>query len=271
MVSGASGNWASNSMRSSVTGLNLNVDYTFSVYLKGNGSATVVDISLRNQTTGALTTNNVTLTNDWVKHDVTYSIPTGSISSIGIVFGGSDGDFLAFGAQLEELEVSTSYIKNDGNSAGETRGADSSITDGLSAKIDSQNGVFYAEVSFLGLNQNKEIRFSDLADLNSVSLWGQSGGGVACIYKKEGETTLNFGGISTSDKTQKNKIAVVVDKANLKVTLYVNGVKGSSPSIVSIDANVLDRIVLPQGCELNDLRVYKGTMTVAEAIELTTI
>jgi len=52
-----------------------------------------------------------------------------------------------FGAQIEQLPYPTSYIPNFGNSAGQTRGADSLTNFGSEQIIDSESGILFFEGS----------------------------------------------------------------------------------------------------------------------------
>ena len=107
--------------------------------------------------------------NGWTKVEISFTSLTSTVyagvksyfsdSSTNIIFGISVGS-IAYQtrSQVEALPYATSYIPNFGNSAGETRGADSLTNFGSEQIIDSESGIFFAEIS--GLPTQNEYTIS---------------------------------------------------------------------------------------------------------------
>jgi len=96
------------------------VEYTLSFYVKSNGSG---NDSFRLYAEGNSATK--TATNEWVRHEYTFT-GQGTNKDFGLRdVGGSSLDILIWGAQVEQGSYATSYIPNMGESGGVTRAADS--------------------------------------------------------------------------------------------------------------------------------------------------
>ena len=180
-----------------------------------------------------------------------------------------------FGAQIEELAVATSYIKNDGNASGETRAQDQASKSGLSDKIDSKHGVLFLHAKCIDIDENQFYGLKSSTENSQIYIYGGAGGGGAVWQSNVRVDGVDyyFSGASV-DKTIESKIAVVWSTS--EATFYINGIKGTTQILTSgFDVGVLDQFGFSLSSkffgEVSDARVYKGIMTEAEAIELTTI
>jgi hypothetical protein len=85
-----------------------NIAYTYSVYIKA-GTATTMQIALRDNSTGSLPTTTLTPTSSWQRVSVSLTSGSGT-SSFYAILGGANGTFYAWGAQLEIGSVANTYI-----------------------------------------------------------------------------------------------------------------------------------------------------------------
>lgn len=180
-------------------------DYSFSVFAKADdydkirvrpvhvgaseGTTTDIDFTLTNNGSYSTLPSYATASienygNGWYRCVVNVSL-TGPITSIRhriqlvkdgdhIYQGdGSSGVFI-WGAQLEEANYPTSYIKNSGTSSGATRSADASYFTGeLQSYMDTSEGVFEVKAKALsngGRSASGRISFSDISGYNTVTI-----------------------------------------------------------------------------------------------------
>lgn len=88
--------------------LTIGTEYTFSVYAKkGNHDELIMNIS------GQSTT--FTLTDEWVRYEITETAPSGTFVDVGINNGVVDDFIYIYGAQAEEASYATSYIPTSGS------------------------------------------------------------------------------------------------------------------------------------------------------------
>ena len=118
------------------------VDHTFSAYVKSAG-ATTMSLITRNGINGVILSQAISLTDEWQRVTLTHNIQNGQL-----IFGGSDGDFHLWGAQVETGSVATSYIPTSGgNAAARTRAADDLVISGsaFSSFYNQSEGTVYTE------------------------------------------------------------------------------------------------------------------------------
>jgi len=85
-----------------------NTTYTFSVYIRA-GTATTMQIAMRDNSTGSLPTFTLTPTTTWQR--ISVSLTTGaSTTTIYAILGGANGTFYAWGAQVEYGSTANTYI-----------------------------------------------------------------------------------------------------------------------------------------------------------------
>ena len=202
--------------------------------------------------------------------------PTHSYSDYGVADDTyADGYAYIWGAQLEPLSYTTSYIPTLGSI--ETRDAEELSKDGLSDYINSSEGVFYAEVK--GLEEGGLTR--------SIQLTDSSGNNDRVAFYLTSNTNeivglINIGGSATSFtssaeiQTEYNKIAIKWGYNNY--ALWINGVeidsdltKGTFPlgTLTKINFNTNNFNNLPFYGNVRDLRVYTTALTDEELTQLT--
>ena len=195
----------------------------------------------------------VPITNEWLRFSKTFTT-SASATTIAIQFGtqlGATptlGSYYLFGIQLEELSYPTSYIPNNGNSAGATRQADSLTDFGFEQVIDSESGILFFEGSTLVNEQvSNQLSISDGSSSNRVFI--NFGSNTNNVFGGYSVGSVNQAGISLTgvDKTINFKLAYRYAENNF--SLWYNGVK--------VDED-LDGSVLSSGF-FNKLSFTQGT------------
>ena len=264
----------SNYMASSGMSLISSRTYTLSVYLK---ASTPTTITLKLQELGGDYTNyfgsEITLTNEWVRYEVTGQKGTDG-NPARIVFNNiSDSEeFYVWGAQLEEQPYATSYIPTTSETA--SRSGDSFSKTGLSSYISSTAGVLYAEIASLSTGDNSTRVFSlnDGGSTNVVYIGFSSSGGR--IYAGINYQIVAY--FTPTDPTDFHKVAIKYEDNNTK--FFVNGNQIGSTETTQTVPSGLSQIKSTSGLnsdrfygKVKDLRVYNTLLTDLELKELTTI
>jgi hypothetical protein len=185
---------------------------------------------------------------------------------------GTSGIYI-WGAQLEELPYATSYIPNNGTTAGVTRVAETVSKTGLENYINSSEGVLYAEISALADDGTE--RYWVLTDGLSQDyiMIGYSSNNNEIIGQIRNNNTIQQNFVfNLTDATDYCKLAV--KWTNDTFYFYVNGVLIDNGSIVPITglSNLKqgrDNGSLPFYGKIKDLRVYNVALSDAELAELT--
>jgi len=248
--------------------------YTLSVYLKAKTPTT---ITLKLQELGGDYTNyfgsEITLTNEWVRYEVTGQKGTDG-NPARIVFeyiSDSEEFFIAF-SQLEEQPYATSYIPTTSETA--SRSGDSFSKTGLSSYISSTAGVLYAEIASLSSEDNSTRVFSlnDGGGTNIVYIGFSSSGGR--IYAGINYQIVAY--FTPTDPTDFYKVAIKYEDNNTK--FFVNGNQIGSTETTQTVPSGLSQIKSTSGLnsdrfygKVKDLRVYNTLLTDLELKELTTI
>jgi hypothetical protein len=84
------------------------VTYTFSVYIKA-GTATTMQIAMRDNSTGSVPTTTLTPTSSWQRISVSMTLGS-TTTSIYALLGGANGTFYAWGAQVEYGSTANAYV-----------------------------------------------------------------------------------------------------------------------------------------------------------------
>lgn len=84
------------------------VTYTYSVYIKA-GTATTMQIAMRDNSTGNLPTTTLTPTSSWQRISVSMTLGS-STTSIYALLGAANGTFYAWGAQVEYGSTANAYV-----------------------------------------------------------------------------------------------------------------------------------------------------------------
>ena len=259
----------------SVTG---GATYTYSIYIKGEGSNIGKDIVLKSKRSNgdsAGTTTTQTLTDEWVRVDFTTTYAANNTVANFYISSNDATSCLVYGAQAELGSYQTSYIPTQ--AATVTRNADVISKTGISDLIGQTEGTMFLEINsgYLESYTQRVFTLSDgtsnnllgfqLTGSNQLTYYVISGGALqALITKNSPAITLG----------QNAKIAAAY-KAN-DFVLYVNGVligtdtSGSVPTTSSVTfANIGG--TQPYVGKINAVSLYKTRLTNAELATLTTI
>lgn len=258
----------SNDLRFSPSSFNsANKTLSFSVYLKGSGT-------LRLQMSNGIDYHKqeiVTLTNNWKRHKVSgtfNSTNSGTQFHCNIDDSGATAtSYDVWGAQLEELPYASSYIPTNGSAA--TRLKDQAYRDGLSSHINSDEGVFYAEIAALADDgTNRYIGISDGTSSNRVNIFFDSNNVLKAFVNGISSISSNV------DITNTNKVAFKYKSGD--IALWVNGLEvGTSSSSISITGLNEIAFSLHSSSSLffkgkvKDLRVYKTALSDEDLQKLT--
>jgi len=188
----------------------------------------------------------------------------------------ANGDefYYIWGAQLEELPYSTSYIPTSGAIA--TRLADSVTGAGDATTFNDSEGVLYAEIAALSDDLTfRLISLSDGTNNNTIKLGYRSDSNAIYFEVKSNGAGQAFYVHTITDITTFSKVAVKYEDNDF--ALWVNGVEvttdvsGITPiGLNQVSFNRGDAAQLFTG-KVKDLRVYNTALTDAELMELTTI
>lgn len=279
-ITGATNNppsWtdAANSLRKqyTVTATTPASFFTFSVYVKSAGSTTV-NIQLRDNTLGpSVTTGAISLNSDWQRISITKQFGT-TTTRVAVVIGGTDGDILLSGAQLEAQEFATSLIETSGTTA--TRNKDLANSSGDTSLINSTEGVLYSELAAIADDQTfKVISISDSSSVNEVLIRTFHTSANTYNARIRANSSVESTMINTlSDITQFNKIALKYKSGD--IGFFVNGVKVVSNTSTFTFTNNLNQLRFEGGGSGGDffgrvktVAVFKEALTDAELIALT--
>jgi len=219
--------------------------------------------------------NLTTVTNEWVR--ITYDGRPNLVFS-GIALRGGDGvdssDILAWGFQVEEGSYPTSYIKTQGSSV--TRNADQYTKTGISDKINSEEGVLFAEMaSLIDDGTSRLIGLSDGTSTKRINIYYDTSSnsiyGLLLNSSVQGITSFTL-----SDSTNFAKIAFKYKENDF--ALWVNGTEvdtdSSGTTFTSDTLNKLsfDRAdgVAPFFGKVKQLQVFKTALSDSELATLTT-
>jgi hypothetical protein len=166
-----------------------------------------------------------------------------------------------------------SYIPN-ATTGQITRLQDAASKTGLSSYINSNEGVFYAEISSLfNAVYQRQISLTDGTANNRVSIdFDASNRAVVYVV-----TNSAFQVVLTSTVNQNEFLKVAIKYAENNTSLFINGIKIIEDLLCSMPLG-LNTLVFNRGNgsqlfegKVKDLRVYTTTLTDAELITLTTL
>ena len=246
--------------------LTIGTEYTFSVYAKkGNHDKLIMNIS------GVSTT--FTLTDDWVRYEITETAPNNTFVDVGITQG-VVGDFIyIYGAQAEEANYKTSYISTSGTAV--TRNEDLATDAGNSNLISSTEGVLYAEIAALSNEEDANYRIIALDDGNDVNNYVLLGidPTVNAFYAAIGGVVIAF--TIPADATTFLKLAIRYKNNDSK--FFVNGSQVGVTNTTATIPSGLNRLAfdlvgtVPFQGNARCVAVFKEALTDAELTALTTI
>lgn len=248
--------------------------YTFSVYVKSLGSTTF-SIALRNQSTGASVSSNIVPNSGWQRVTVTQTTTVNT--SIGLLFGNTNGNVAIWGAQIELGSYPTSYIPT--TTIPLTRNQDVCSKSGITDLIGQTEGVMFIESAALF---NDSIMLSKGISISDGTLSNR----IVMRYNNASNQLLLFGtvnGVNFSstiiynlvDVTQFAKIAIRY-RVN-DISLWVNGANRGTIISQALPIN-LSRFGFDSGdgstplyAKVKQLQLYKTYLTDTEMTQLTTL
>lgn len=264
-ISNATGNSVTNVVRASfpsITG-----EYTASVYVKSSG-ATSMSIIITNNLDDSVQSQSISLNNKWQRVSVSHVVEGCEVS-----FGLSDGDFLVWGAQMEERNFATSYMRNNGNSLGSERFSEDLYKDGLQDYMNDSEGVFYAEISMSEWKFSKYLGLSSGSVSNRVVIGVPSSSSNLEFIVESSSGTLSDSFDLGSSVLDYHRIAIRY-KAD-GVSLFVDGNNVSNVS-GTVTLNGLDRIITDIGNggadfygNIKEIAYYNTALSDIELEELT--
>jgi hypothetical protein len=247
--------------------------HTFSIYAKvASGTK---QFRLRIDTgSGPEVSSDLTATTNWQRFTLPFT--STNVNLVAYVFnntGGTAGDLIVWGAQVEAGAYATSYIPTLGSSV--TRLADAASKTGISSLIGQTEGTLFAEFSVpTNENINRSIGLNDGTTDNRINI---------TIFGVSVFARVDVGGVNQVNAnasivpTDMNKIALTYSPNNF--ALYLNGVK----VITDTNGNTFSGSVLnslsfiqPDGTaqfsgSVKSIIFYKTALSDTEAIELTTL
>jgi hypothetical protein len=250
-------------------------DYTNSIYIKANKSAT---IALRKGGAGSGGNNtDINLTTNWVRFTAT-SIST-SIRAGRLLldnraengYGVSNLEVFIWGAQLEQGNYPTSYIPTSGSAV--TRSAETCNNAGNSNIFNDSEGVLYAEIASLdGDEASRFLSVSNSQDDELVRFILSSSNQLKVEMKTLSGS--NFTKIMTVDRNGDfSKVAIQYKSNDYKV--YLNGISQSVTQNPNTPSGLNQLAFNRGGCcnvfygNVKCVAVFKEALTDEELIALT--
>ena len=188
----------------------------------------------------------------------------------------TSGNYFIWGSQIEAASYPTSYIKTSGLTV--TRNQETYTKTGISDKINSEEGVLFAEISALvnsdTTNPNRGISISDGSINNTIYIYFQSSTNQFSIILISGGTTQFTYSTTSFDVTSFNKVALKY-KLN-DFALWVNGVEVATDSSGNTPTG-LSKLSFDNGAgndkffgKVKQLQIFKTALTDSELATLTT-
>ena len=204
---------------------------TISVYLKSNdGQEHTIDIIQSNSPQ-----NTATVTSEWKRFSFTNV--NGSPDKYGIGLTGSNGetaDILAWGFQLEQNSVASSYIPTQGSAS--TRVAETANNSGNSEVFNDSEGVLFADISALANDGNGQIRLMEQGVLNSVIMEFRNSGTTLRTYIFDGNATNQF--LSETNINPNDNIKIALKYKQNDCSLYLNGFVTATDTNATMPSNL---------------------------------
>ena len=209
--------------------LSANTTYTYSVYIK-NVDATNIQLRVQNSAGNSSGTESncivfqvtdQTNTDDFVR--ITHTFNTGDAGSYGIFLGYySAGEYIVWGAQLEQGSYATSYIPTQGSIG--TRVAETCSGAGNEQVFNDSEGVLFAEISALSETETfRDIRINDGSSNNRVAIrYSTTTNEIEAYVVSNGTETFKGEYVSQSTVSF-NKIAIKYK--NNDFSLWINGIE----------------------------------------------
>jgi hypothetical protein len=258
-------------------------DYIFSFYAK-RGTASemkyrVFDFTNLSDIVSKTSYYSQTDINNWVRIEVPFTT-NATTSEVGVYIDSDsqgNGDFYAWGAQVEELPYATSYIPTLTGSQ-ETRATETATGAGSADLINSTEGVLYAEIESLANDTtNRYITLTNGTSNERVALLlgGNNNQLRAIIFSATQSLNISFDTHLTSS-LQFNKLAVRYKSG--EYAFYLNGSSiGTDTNSNIFTSNTLNDLSLNVGGgslpfygKCKALAVFKEALSDSELTQLTT-
>jgi len=254
--------------------------YTISAWLKSDNNSTVL---IRFQELGGDFTSyfskTITLTNEWVRYEVSGVKGVDGNPARFVFDSIQDGEsFYAWGVQVEENEVATSYIETTGVAV--ARGTDN-CTNALSSTLykgmEEQGSLYFSFYNIQDKLSFKGLSLSNSSNSNRVLLRQNGKTDITAYILNSTGTKALLSYIINPDKGF-YKVCFIWEQDNCR--LYVDGVLRSQDLTVDLTSSLpYTDFSYDGGSGSSDLltgrhkelRLYNEVLTEAEAIELTTI
>ncbi len=207
---------------------------TASVWLKSLSGTPTISIVDGYNTVGSFKL--VTLTNEWVRHTLTFTATASDFIPQFLLLNGttsSSADFLAYGFQVEKGSVASSYIPTSGSSV--TRQADTANGSGNSEVFNDSEGVLFVDIAALADDSTyKTITINDNSETDRIQISINANS----IYEsvRAGNSTQSFENSSVTDATTFSKVALKY-KAN-DVALWINGFETDTDSTAAMPSGL---------------------------------
>ena len=258
-----------------------NTTYTFSAYIK-NVNATKIQLRVQNQVgnTSGTESNCIVFsvtdqTNDSDFTRITHTFNTGDAGTYGLFLGYySVGEYIVWGAQLEQKSYATSYIPTSGSAV--TRVAENAYKRSVTQAIGQSEGTMYIEFVPKDISTFQvlyQIRSSS-GTVGQVDIRLQNGF-INAIANDGGSNQFNMSGISYSAGTI-YKVAVRYKLNDSKI--YINGSSVGTDTSCSFTVSSLDQVSFAENigslkpiADISDARLYSTALTDEQLVALTTI
>lgn len=234
-------------------------DYSFAVYLKADEPKTV---GIRTGFAGTATVN-VNVTTEWQRFSITQNNPTNPANGYAQIrsIDASGGSVYVWGAQIEQLSYSTSFIPTNGST--QTRAAETCNGAGTSSILPSSDGIFYAEIAALANDgTSRVISLSDGSNTNRIHLlYFSQNNFISANYRVSGSTQA-FVNVNLSNALLFHKIAWHFRSGKFK--LFIDGsLAGSNSNTTMLGVGVINELAFneapsstPFYGKIRDIRVY---------------
>ncbi len=200
-----------------------------------------------------------------------------SIDGINLTYqGDGTSGVYVYGATIEEGSYATSYIPTSGSTV--TRNQETYTKTGISDKINSTEGVLFAEIAALvnldTTNPDRGFSISDGSTNNTIYIYFQSATNKLSIILISGGT-IQFSSSTTSfDVTSFNKVALKYKQNDF--ALWVNGIEVATDSSGNTPTG-LSKLSFDNGAgndkffgKVKQLQVFKTALSDSELATLTT-
>jgi hypothetical protein len=219
----------------SVFALDGSSSYTLSFYIKSNTGVNQNLSVWLNSVYG----NNITVTNEWVRVEQTFSSNSTFNRGFGLAASGNvqqSVDVLIFGFQLEQGSYATSYIPTSGSTA--TRSAETNEQTPPDGVIGQTEGTLFVQVGEFPKEHNGRIfAIGDGSADDYITIIKNGSNNNFAVYADAGGVgQVSYQGSGTLSNNSK----IAVGYANNNYAIYVNGTQvhtatnASVPSLVKI-------------------------------------